>query len=403
MARRRKNREKLTEEALSSWKLLGEFRAVLAETPPATATKASVGAQRKGGPRRLLTEEDYLCAFLFAQFNPIIDSMRGLCACSDFPKVQSEVCKRRMSLGSFSEAQAVFGFERLEKVFEKLATETIRHQQPGRGIPPQLLASLRLVDSTVFHAVPRMGWAHWRSGQRKGSAVRLHLKFRVLDRRPSGAVVDSAKLCERKALKKMVREGEFYVGDRNYGRDYSLLGGLEEKGCGYVIRLCEHSSMTVMEELALGERDREAGVVSDCIVRLGAAARWHLEPVRVVRIEKPDLEEPLILVTNQLDAGELNPALVGDIYRRRWDIELFFRWLKCIFGRPGQWHWLAESPEGVGIQLYTALIASLLLARRLGRLPSKRMIEALRWHQMGVIDAGTLAWKLGDPAAKNRV
>lgn len=60
-----------------------------------------------------------------------------------------------------------------------------------------------------------------------------------------------------------------------------------------------------------------------------------------------------------------------------------------------QWHWFAESAEGVGIQLYCALIAALLLARRLGKLPNKRMVEALRWHQMGMIDEDELARALG--------
>ena len=44
------------------------------------------------GAPRLLLEEDSLCSFLFAQFNPIIDSMRGLCACHKVPKVQALVC-----------------------------------------------------------------------------------------------------------------------------------------------------------------------------------------------------------------------------------------------------------------------------------------------------------------------
>ncbi|MDE0827293.1 MAG: transposase [Akkermansiaceae bacterium] len=158
--------------------------------------------------------------------------------------------------------------------------------------------------------------------------------------------------------------GEFYVGDRNDGRDYKLLKRMDDDGCGFAIRLMEQAVVTPIKDLALSDEDREAGVVSDQIVRLGAAKRRSLEPVRVIRIEKPEREEPIIIVTNQLDPKDLSARLVGEIYRTRWDIKLFFRWLKCIFGRPMQWHWFAESSGGVGIQLYTALIASLLLARR---------------------------------------
>jgi len=69
-----------TVEELQTWKLLGEFRDLLADAPPSTASQPST----KGAPTRLLQEDDYLCAFLFARFNPVISSMRGLCACSKF-------------------------------------------------------------------------------------------------------------------------------------------------------------------------------------------------------------------------------------------------------------------------------------------------------------------------------
>ena len=387
---------KLTEGQLQSWKLLQQFREVLHETPSVPSNTPT----RKGGPKRLLTEDDYLCSFLFAQFNPVIDSMRGLCACSNFQKVQEQVCSRRMSLGSFSEAQSVFGFDRLERIFQQLASEAVSQPSSRLSAQPQLLKALRLVDSSVFHALPRMAWAHWRNLSGGNSAIRLHLKFRLLDERPSGALISTAKLCERKALEKMSEPGEFYVGDRNYGRDYQFLNRLGLAGCSYVIRLCEQAVITVIEELPLSADDRKAGVVSDQIVRLGARKRWHLEPVRVVRIEKPELDEPILLVANQCNPDDLNAELVAEIYHQRWGIELFFRWLKCVFGRPERWHWFAESSEGVGIQMYCALIASLLLARQYGRLPNKRAMEALRFHQFGMLSDDELAEALQRSAPK---
>ncbi len=60
-------------------------------------------------------------------------------------------------------------------------------------------------------------------------------------------------------------------------------------------------------------------------------------------------------------------------------MEEFFRWLKCLL--PCR-HWLAESENGVAIQIYTALICAVLLTRRLGRKPSKRLMEMQAFHQM---------------------
>ncbi len=371
------NRKKISEDELSSWNLLGEFRAILEKAMPARSR-----TRPKGGPKRLLSELDYFCAFLFAQFNPVIDSMRGLCACSKLERVQQDVCSRPISLGSFSEAQSVFGYERLEKVFESLVKENLRSGASGAGglgkAPPALL----LVDSSVFRAVPRMCWAQWRHQNTTQRAVRLHLKFNLFDQEPSEVSITEGRCCERKALAKIISPGEFYVGDRYYGRDYKWLKSLEQSDCDYVIRLCENATMTIIEEFELDEEDKAAGVVSDQIVRLGSKGSKQHGPIRVVRIEKPELDEPVILGTNHLDRACFSAALIAEIYHQRWAIELFFRWFKCVLGRAGNWHWLAESPDGVAIQLYTALIAALLLARQLGRLPSKRCMEMLRFHSM---------------------
>ena len=371
-------------EHLASWKLLGEFRRRLGKI-------RSAGRPRPpGGPPRLLSEEDYLCCFLFAQFNPVIDSARGLCACSDLARVQEEVCTRHISLGSFSEAQSVFGPARLVELFEQLVRES--PEAVGSPVPAgSRHARLCAIDSTVLRALPRMGWAEWQArGARKLHAARLHLSFNLLDGEPAGALVSGARKCERAALKEMPKAGEFYVGDRNYGYGYKLLAELEEAGCGYAMRIRDWASMTPVEQLETSDEDRAAGVVSDQLVRLGARSCWHHGPVRVIRIEREDLGEPLVIATNRLDPSTHSGALIAAIYKERWKIELFFKWFKCVLGRPGKAHWFAESQEGAAIQIYSALIAALLLSRRLGKLPGKRAMEMLRFHSMGYASADEL-------------
>ena len=384
----------ISESQLGSWKLLGEFRKVLDKV---SATELRRPA---GGPERLLDEENYLSSFLFAQFNPVIDTMRGLCACSDFKRVQEEVCGRHLSLGSFSEAQGVFGSGRLKKVFAGLLEKSPEAIAPPRGTARA--SCLKLIDSTVMMALPRMDWAEWRHQGKTQRAVRLHLKFNVLRGEPGEVSITPGRTCERIAFKKMVKPGEFHVGDRNYSRDYKLLKHLEDEGCGYLMRLCEGAVQTPIEELALTAEDKAAGVVSDQIVRLGARESWYHGPVRVVRIEKEELEEPVILVTNRLDPETHSAALLAGIYHGRWEIELFFRWFKCVLGRADQWHWLAESEEGVSIQIYSALIAALLLARHLGKLPAKRVMEAIRFHSMGWMSDEELELVISKALARKR-
>jgi len=80
--------------------------------------------------------------------------------------------------------------------------------------------------------------------------------------------------------------------------------------------------------------------------------------LRVVEIHAAG--KVLVLVTSRQD---LPAEIIGLIYRYRWQIELFFKWFKTILGCR---HWLAESPRGVALQLYSALIATLLLMMQTG-------------------------------------
>jgi IS4 transposase len=80
---------------------------------------------------------------------------------------------------------------------------------------------------------------------------------------------------------------------------------------------------------------------------------------------------------------DLSAEIIALIYRYRWQIELFFRWFKCILGCR---HLLSLSENGVSIQVYCALIASMLITLWTGRKPTKRTFEMLCYHFMGWAD-----------------
>ena len=128
-----------------------------------------------------------------------------------------------------------------------------------------------------------------------------------------------------------------------------------------------------------------AGGVRQLWATLGATEALRSIRVRVVEIRT--VEQHIFLVTN-LPLDQATAALVGLIYRKRWDIELFFRWIKCILGCR---HFFAESPEGVAIQLYLALIASLLFQHYTGRRPNKRIMELIHFYMMGWVEGDELA------------
>ena len=89
-----RTKETIDEKKLSSWKLLDDFRYRLAKTRAKMPSPPAPARENPGGPERLLLDHDYFSLMLFGLFNPVLDSMRGLCAVSHLKRVQEDVCAR---------------------------------------------------------------------------------------------------------------------------------------------------------------------------------------------------------------------------------------------------------------------------------------------------------------------
>ena len=361
---------KLTEKDLKNWGLLQVFE----EAVERIFCKAALHPTFSH-PARGLSYRPYLSLFLFGLFNPVVKSMRGLCALSQLQRVQEVVCRGTVSPASFSEMQHLLDPDLLRQVFGEVVKQTAGNPQADvRLVHLKLIAQ----DGSLWSALPRMTWAEYgvgRNGDAKG--VRLHLRFHVTEDKPVDARITKGSDCERQALRQMCVPGQTNVGDRYYGEDYQLFGEIDQAQAFFVIRIKEDAVVNLEQELVLSPEDRAVGVVRHAWVRLGARAKTRSMRLRLVEIRAGD--QHLLLVTN-LTVDQASAELVGLIYRRRWSIELFFRWIKCILGCR---HFFAESPEGVALQLYLALIAALLFQYYSGRRPGKRQMELIQMYLLG--------------------
>jgi hypothetical protein len=362
--------EQLTEKDLSKWKLIHGFQEALAPV-----LKSARLDQTFYDPDRMLTCSSYLSLFLFGLFNPVVESMRAVCAISSLKKVQETTGCRKVSLGSFSETQHLLDPDLLKQVFATLVA-----QAPLGSKPDPRLAHLELIaqDGSLWSALPRMAWAEYGVGS-KGTAkgVRMHLRFNVLKDCPSDVRIGVGRSSETQALRQMMVANQTTVADRLYGQDYQLFSEIHQAQAFFVFRINEVAVIEVDEELAVSAADQAAGVVRHAWVYLGATAKLRSMRLRLVEVKKDG--QHLLIVTNH-PVETLSAELVSLVYRRRWSIELFFRWVKCILGCR---HFLAESPRGVAIQLYLALIAAVLLQLFIGHRPNKRVMELLQFHMMG--------------------
>lgn len=346
-------------------------------------------------PQRLLCYDQYISFILFYFFNPTITGVRSIQQASKLEKVQKVLGVNPTSLGSFSEAGNVFDHKLLAPILKDLAKKALPHETDP--LLKDLEKTLVAFDGSLLPALPKMIWALWLDDNHK--AAKLHLEFDILKSVPTKACITHGNANEKKILKKELTSGKIYVLDAGYAQ-YSLLDEIMGVGSSFVCRLRDNAVWEeILAERKLTPEDRQAGVQRDLVVRLGSKAKKDdlKTPVRVVEVHhfdpvsrpRPsrvsskktfrttDSDYNFLIVTDLLD---LPAEVIALIFRYRWQVELFFRWFKCILGCN---HFLSLSENGLAIQVYCALIASLLISLWAGRKPTKRTYEMLCLHIQG--------------------
>ena len=224
-----------------------------------------------------------------------------------------------------------------------------------RGLRRKIGEATYLIDSTGLR-LSGMGsdWAHFSA---KACGAKAHVIYDADAERPIHAAVTTARVNDITVAQAMpIEAGATYVFDLGY-YDYAWWARLDAAGCRIVTRFKSNTPLAVTAELTLPEG---SDILSD---RIGLLPRRQAKnrknpfshPVREVRV-KTDTGKLLRILSNDLDA----PAReIADLYKRRWAIELFFRWVKQTLKIR---HFLGNSENAVRIQVAVALIAYLLLS-----------------------------------------
>jgi IS4 transposase len=220
---------------------------------------------------------------------------------------------------------------------------------------------LYLIDSTL---IPLQGkgyddWAIKRQGNRT-QGLKVHLMIASgavslpIEQTISAANINDIDIGRRFAIE----AGATYVFDKGY-YDYNWWHQLDHAGASFVTRLKRNAGV---EQTGIRGPSTDASILADEYVqfrnkRPGGKRlnRYHGRPLRRVTVARPDKSTPLVLVTNDFDRSA---KTIADLYKQRWEIELFFKWLKQNLKIK---RFLGRSENAVKIQLYTAMIAYLLV------------------------------------------
>ena len=335
---------------------------------------------------RSLFLDDVVIAHLLAFFNPTLRSLRTIEDFSQTRQAQRHLSVRRLCKSTLSDFHRVADPTLLKPIVARL--QAAATAQGGRGLPadlPQTLGRVLAIDGSFFAVAADVAWAvrHRTNRGTSRASVRLDMHLNVATWLPEVVTVSGQGTSEAQAAAQSIQPGAIHIYDRGIF-SFDLLEAQVAAEAFFVHRLRTPGKRTpkflVERRQELTARDQADGVLSDSTGRL-AGSTHRAAPnclLREVVIDSPD--EPggeIRLLTNLLD---VQAWVIGLLYRYRWHVELFFRWLKCFANFA---HLISESREGVLLSFYVAVIGVLLMYLHTGAKPSKYAFSLL-----GLVAAG---------------
>lgn len=224
----------------------------------------------------------------------------------------------------------------------------------------ELRQPLFAFDSTTIDlCLSLFPWAEFRTTK---AAVKMHTLIDLRGIIPTFVAVTTGKVHDVKMLDEMpVTEEAIYTMDRGYV-DFARLYAIHRQGAFFVVRAKDNLRY---QRLYSSPKDKEAGVRADQVIALVTQKSKKSYPERLRRISYVDKEgnKRLVFLTNNFEIGA---TTVADIYKQRWQVELFFKWIKQHLRIKA---FYGTSINAVKSQIWVALCVYLLVAivkRKLG-------------------------------------
>jgi hypothetical protein len=326
--------------------------------------------------------DDVFIVYLLNFFNPSIRTLRTIEDFSQTRQAQKHLDISKISRSTLSDFQKLADPQRLQPVLDALKAELARKCAGGR-MPADLVAlhkHIKAVDGTFFSALADVAWAVQSRNQRVGERFRARVDWHVsIDTwLPEVVVVPDPGESEADSAARHVTPGTIAIYDRAYG-SFDLIAAHYNRGddpsattprAEFVIRLKAVGTGSIAfcaeEDRPLDDDAKAAKVVSDRIGTVpGLESRHKLGvKLREVVLTAPDGKE-VRLLTNLLG---VSAKVIALLYLHRWQIELFFRWLKCYAKFD---HLISHSREGVLLNFYVVTIGVTLMSLHTNSRPSK--------------------------------
>jgi hypothetical protein len=211
---------------------------------------------------------------------------------------------------------------------------------------------LRIIDASIMSlCIKRFDWAKYRKSK---GAVKLHLNLDGDKLIPFDAYLTDGKVHEAQLMPNLCMErGVIYAMDRGFV-DYRALYAIEMQGSTYVTRVKRNSAYKRVQNRP---HTKGGPVLSDVLIELTGplTKKLYPKPLRKVKYRDPQTGKVYEFLTNDM---ERDAQEIADIYKERWEVELFFKWIKQHLKVKSFW---GTSKNAVYSQIWVALILSILL------------------------------------------
>jgi len=238
-------------------------------------------------------------------------------------------------------------------LFENVFTELVDKAQGIAGKMQKKFSNpLRIIDASIISlCLSKFNWAKYRKAK---GAVKLHLNLDGDNCIPFDAYLTNGKEHEADRMQNLTLEsGVIYVMDRGY-IDYKSLYSIELQDSIFVTRM---KTNCAYKRIKINPHNSESPVLSDVFIELTGpkTKEYYPQPLRKIKYQDPETNKVYEFLTNDKERAAEE---VAKVYKERWEVELFFKWIKQHLKIKSFW---GTSMNAVYSQIWVALILTILI------------------------------------------
>jgi hypothetical protein len=305
-------------------------------------------------PPRALTTYDHFLALCFGQLT-YRESLRDVVIClqAKGPSLYHLGFHGHISRTNLAYANYHRDWRLFQAVAQILMRRAARLYQDDPSDPDLPKVVFALDSSIISLSLNLFPWGYY--ARTRQAALKLHLLLSLQGNLPAWAAITEANFADMKMLDHIpVAPGAYYVMDRGY-LDFIRQFHLHQAGAFFVVRNKHHVKYRVIASRPV---DKSTGLRCDQTIELTSnwSAKSYPLPLRRIRVYDAENKVTLVLLTNQFAL----PALViAELYHNRWQVELFFKWIKQHLRIRG---FYGRSENAVRCQIWSAICAYLMVA-----------------------------------------